>query len=344
MPLKVIRDPKKKIQSHNNWVRGVAYAPDGLCLATASTDKTVKCFEDGKELFKVQHPDWVWHVCFSYTARRKRMATACLDGIVRILEATTGRVVKELSGHTGTVNCCAFAEEGETIVSVSFDQTARIFNVGSGKLLYTIEYQCPVLSVAVSSTGSAFTGDTSGTIREIDVKTGGVVRTWKAHRGHIEVLALSAGGDMLASAGGDECVIVWRKTAGGGWEEEETLIHNDVVNAVAFSPDDSILGSASDNGVQLYEVGGEWEEQANIEFHQDQVNGISFFANGPRLSVATASDDKSVCVWDVSAVSVAMKVLKAKRAKEGKTERVSGDSKKKGGVTVGDATDMDGID
>uniref|UniRef100_A0A7S1DJ60 Anaphase-promoting complex subunit 4 WD40 domain-containing protein n=2 Tax=Hemiselmis andersenii TaxID=464988 RepID=A0A7S1DJ60_HEMAN len=344
MPIKVIRDPKKKIQSHNNWVKSVAYSPDGQFLATASTDKTVKCFEDGKELFKVQHPDWVWHVCFSYTARRKRIATACLDGIVRILEATTGRVVKEITGHTGTVNCCAFAEEGETIVSVSYDHTAKIFNVGSGKLIHNIEYQCPVLSVAVSSTGTAFTGDTSGTIKEIDVKTGKVLGEWKAHRGHIEVLALSASGDFLASGGGDECVIVWRKESGKGWVEEQTMIHFDVVNSVAFSPDDSILGAASDNGAQLFEVGGEWEEQANIEYHQDQVNGLSFFANGPRLTVATASDDKSVCLWDLSPVSVALKVLKAKRAKEGKSSRVSDGGKKKGEVTVGDRTDMDGID
>ena len=42
------------------------------------------------------------------------------------------------------------------------------------------------------------------------------------------------------------------------------------------------------------------------------------FASSPLPLPATCSDDKSVCIWDVSAISVALRVSKAKRLKEAK--------------------------
>jgi len=51
--IKVIKDPKSRINSHGNSVRCVCYSPDGEQFATASSDKVVKCFSnEGRELFK----------------------------------------------------------------------------------------------------------------------------------------------------------------------------------------------------------------------------------------------------------------------------------------------------
>lgn len=74
----------------------------------------------------------------------------------------------------GTVNCCAFDDDGEVVVSVSYDGTARISNVGSGKAVHVIDcFNCPVLS-AVTSQGMAYVGCTMGKVRQIDMKTGKV--------------------------------------------------------------------------------------------------------------------------------------------------------------------------
>lgn len=77
------------------------------------------------------------------------------------------------------------------LVSVSYDETCRITNVGSGKVVHVIDcFKCPVLSV-VASNGMAYVGDTFGKIRQIDIKSGKVVKTWPAHKGHVESLAIS---------------------------------------------------------------------------------------------------------------------------------------------------------
>ena len=58
--------------------------------------------------------------------------------------------------------------------------------------------------------------------------------------------------------------------------------------------------------------------QGLITGHTDEVNGLSFMAAGPRLTVATCSDDKTVCLWDVSAITVTIKVQLAKALKAAK--------------------------
>jgi hypothetical protein len=52
------------------------------CCQKAAARNLLLCFSFRKPRgpHRLAHPDWVWHVCYSYTAKRKRMATSCLDG------------------------------------------------------------------------------------------------------------------------------------------------------------------------------------------------------------------------------------------------------------------------
>jgi WD40 repeat protein len=76
--------------------------------------------------------------------------------------------------------------------------------------------------------------------------------------------------------------------------------HTDSVNAVAFSPDGSLLASASgsldpkhphDNSVRLWNPTTGQEVQM-LEGHTDMVNAVTFSPNGSLL--ASASMDKTV--------------------------------------------------
>jgi WD40 repeat protein len=90
----VIKEPKVNLRGHTYWCRAVQWSPDGDLLATASADNNVRVFQQcGTEAFKVKHPDWVWAVDFSFTSKRKRLATACLDGKVRVFDAIDGREI-----------------------------------------------------------------------------------------------------------------------------------------------------------------------------------------------------------------------------------------------------------
>ncbi len=82
------------LSGHTEGVLGVAFAPDGERIATASRDGTAKLWDatSGAELTTLSgHTDWVWGVAFAPDG--ERIATASADGkaVSRLLILTPGQ-------------------------------------------------------------------------------------------------------------------------------------------------------------------------------------------------------------------------------------------------------------
>jgi WD40 repeat protein len=56
------------------------------------------------------------------------VATACLDGRVRLCDLRTGAVARKLRGHQGAVQDVCFSPDGRQVLSGSDDGTARVFS------------------------------------------------------------------------------------------------------------------------------------------------------------------------------------------------------------------------
>jgi WD40 repeat protein len=66
----------------------------------------------------------------------------------------SGREVRTLSGHTGTVNSVAFSPDGRLLASGSSDQTIKLWEVASGREVRTLSgHTYVVWSVAFSPDG-----------------------------------------------------------------------------------------------------------------------------------------------------------------------------------------------
>jgi WD40 repeat protein len=117
-----------------------------------------------------------------------------------------------LRGHTATVLGIAFGPDGRRIVSVSGDQTVRVWNAdGSGTPLVLRGHTDGVNGVAFSPDGSRLaTGSDDQTVRIWNVDGTGESVVLSGHAGAVYGVAFSPDGRHVASGSSDNTIRIWR--------------------------------------------------------------------------------------------------------------------------------------
>jgi sugar lactone lactonase YvrE/nitrous oxidase accessory protein NosD len=201
----------RTLSGHTNWVRSVAFSPDGRLLASGSSDRTIKLWEvaTGSLVRTLSgHTNWVRSVAFSPDGRL--LASGSYKEI-KLWEVATDSLVRTLEGHTNYVNSVAFSPDGRLLASGSRDDTIKLWEVASGSLVRTLEGHTDwVNSVAFSPDGRLLaSGSRDDTIKLWEVASGSLVRTLSGHTDWVRSVAFSPDGRLLASGSADETIKLW---------------------------------------------------------------------------------------------------------------------------------------
>lgn len=141
------------------------------------------------------------------------LATAGVDGTVRLWDLAGTPAARPLSGHEGPVRAIAFSPDGRRIASGGADGTVRLWD-----------------PVAASPTGRPLTG----------------------HTGPVGCVAFSPDGQLVASTGDDATVRFWSPAAGRPLGEPLTG-HHGPVTGVSFAPNGGLLSTTgTDRTVRLW--------------------------------------------------------------------------------------------
>ena len=217
----------------------------------------------------------------------------------------TDIILKTLNHPTHVYAVC-LSPDGKYIASGSADKTVRVWDLGTGKCLMTLEgHSSPVLAVCWSPDGKYIaSGSHDKTVRVWDADTGDCL--WiPEHSDRVMSVSWSPDGSQVASgtgsmdAGGK--VHVWDF---GMRECVRTLEgHSAYVKSVSWSPDGSRIASGDDRTVRV------WDAATGaclviLEGHSDSVRSLWWSPDGSK--VASVSWDFTVRVWSLDGTLLAI--------------------------------------
>jgi WD40 repeat protein len=203
-----------------------------------------------------------------------------------------------LVGHTAAVTSVAFSRDGRQVVTASQDNTARVWDVATGRpLTKPLEHHGFVTAAAFSPDDRRIvTAGGDGTVRVWDAATGTLTIDLLKHHGYVTSAVFSPDGTRIVTASWDKTASVWN--AKTGTRVAGPLEHRGPVTSAAFSPDGRRIVSASgDNSVRVWDAATGEPLTGPLE-HLGPVTFAVFSPDG--TCVVTASEDNTVRVWDAA--------------------------------------------
>lgn len=196
---------------------------------------------------------------------------------------------------TAPVWSVVLSPDGQTMISGGANQTIKIWNIETGKILKTLSgHEDVVRRLVLTPDGKTLiSGSGDRTIKLWDLQTNQLIQTLE-QESPVWELALSPDGKTLFSGGEDGALKVWQISSGELLQTNPA--HQSRIFSIAVSPDGKTVATASfDQTIKL------WNAQTGalirtMTGHTNAVRALAFSPDG--TTIASASWDKTLKLWN----------------------------------------------
>ncbi|EIW76877.1 WD40 repeat-like protein [Coniophora puteana RWD-64-598 SS2] len=285
---------------HSDLIRSVSWEPSGSRLATGCADHKLRVFDlkkPGAEVLLAEgHRGEINTVVYSPNGHL--LASGADDYSVRLWDARTGKPTKSpFRGHRGFVMCLTWSPDSTRIISGSYDYTVRVWDASNGQILFKgalYAHKSRLWSVAYSPDGKHFASADAGTPPRVQI--------WDARTGKASLPLISANKHSSFKQYAEEHSGKPDRSSDPGKMKAGAAIL-----AAMWFPDCQRFASAGEE--PLVRI---WDAQTGFQVgdmagHRESVNALSISADGTKL--ATASDDRTVLIFDTKSMQPVMKPL-----------------------------------
>ena len=201
-----------------------------------------------------------------------------------------------LQGHTEQITSAQFSPESGRIVTASLDNTARIWDAQTGKLLAVLQgHTGAVASAEFSPNGKRIvTAYLDNSARIWDAQSGKLLAVLQGHTGALSSAQFSPDGQRIVTASLDNTARIWDAQSGKLLAVLQG--HTGALSSAQFNPDGQRIVTASlDNTARI------WDAQSGkllavLQGHTGALSSAQFSPDGQRI--VTASLDKTARIWN----------------------------------------------
>jgi WD40 repeat protein len=305
-----LRPVGQPIDTRSGNITSLTFSPSGSTLAISSDLGLVQQWTVAghRRLTDYRVRQGANHVVFSPDGTE--LATAGDGGVVYLLNASSGRLIRQIPADSVPINSLAFSPDGKTLVVGDSVGVVRLWDPATGQ-----QSGVPLLGHTGVISEMAFT---LGGRQLVTASDDGTVRIWNfrvlqplgepltGNVGMVHDITFSPDSRLAATGGEDQTARLWDVQsgleAGKPLSPEGTVANIPVgtaypVMAVAFSPDGALLATAG-RQVWLWNA-HTGKPVANLlnDPGSDTESAVAFSPDGKLLAVA---GDTGIRLWDVA--------------------------------------------